>query len=378
MCVCNNMQADRTIRVLIVDDSFTVQKTLGRILSEDPEIEVIGCASDPYEAAELMRTQAPDVITLDVEMPRMDGLTFLRKLMRQHPIPVVMCSSITPENSDKAMEALELGAVEVFTKPKLGTAQHLEEISIQFCDAIKAAAKVRFGSKPPSKPKSSSPKAAPKRALKVSPKLTADAVIPPREPNRCRAVAGQGRMIAIGASTGGTEALKSVLTQLPLDCPPIFIVQHMPAQFTGSFASRLDELCSIRVKEAVNQVIVTPGMAVIAPGDKHMLIRYTAGNYRVELRDGPLVSRHRPSVDVLFRSAAQFAPGVAIGAILTGMGDDGAHGMLEMHDMGSQTVAQNEKSCVVFGMPKEAITLGGVDHISDLTRIPSLLMQLSE
>ncbi|WP_041640722.1 protein-glutamate methylesterase/protein-glutamine glutaminase [Magnetococcus marinus] len=364
-----------TIRVLIIDDSVTVQKTLTKILNSDPGIAVIGCAADPYQAAELMRTQAPDVITLDVEMPRMDGLTFLRKLMRQHPIPVVMCSSLTLENSAKAVQALELGAVEVFAKPRLGDALQLEEISIQFCDAIKAAAKVNFNNKPTPKPKKNDP--APHSAIKVPPKLNADSILPPKEASFCRAAPGQGRVLVIGASTGGTEALKAVLTQLPSHCPPVFIVQHMPHQFTGPFAKRMNELCAIQVKEAEHQEVVTPGMAVIAPGDRHMLLRYSAGSYRVELRDGALVSRHRPSVDVLFRSAAQFAPGVAVGAILTGMGDDGAHGMWEMHQTGSPTVAQDEKSCVVFGMPKEAIARGGVDTVIPLPNIPAKLMQLS-
>nr|CRH07020.1 Chemotaxis Response Regulator protein-glutamate methylesterase [Candidatus Magnetococcus massalia] len=374
------------VRVLVIDDSRVVQRTLAAILEIDPQIKVIGFASDPYEAAGIMRQEAPDVITLDVEMPRMDGLTFLRKLMSQHPIPVVMCSSLTESGSKTALEALDLGAVEVFSKPKgINAASYLEEISIQFCDAVKAAARAKLprsgvaaaqpAAKPAPKQRAASAKK-PKTPI-AQPKLNADSVIPPKPASRCRVRPNQKRAIFIGASTGGTEALKSVLMGMPADSPPIFVVQHMPEQFTGPFAQRMDSQCTIHVKEAQERDIVTNGMAVIAPGNKHLLANYIGDEYRVELRDGPLVSRHRPSVDVLFRSAAQLAGSVAVGVILTGMGDDGATGMREMHDVQAQTIAQNEASCVVFGMPKEAIAAGGVDHVLHLSKIPAQILQLS-
>lgn len=344
-------------KVLIVDDSAVVRRTLAEILASDPEIEVIGSAPDPYRAVEIMRSVKPDVLTLDIEMPRMDGLTFLRKIMAQHPVPVVICSSLAKEGGETALQALEAGAVEIITKPVLGTKEFLEESRIMICDTVKAAARVSV-----------------RRRLKtaVQPKLSADAVLPPAE-KPVLAETTQ-RVIVVGASTGGTEALLDFLSRLPEDCPGIVIVQHMPEHFTRTFAHRLDGLCRLRVREAANGDTVHDGLALIAPGGKHTLLQRSGARYYVEVRDGPLVSRHRPSVDVLFRSAARSAGKNAVGLIMTGMGDDGARGMKELHDTGAMTFAQDEATCVVFGMPKEAIALGAVDKVLPLEALPSAVL----
>ncbi len=344
------------VRVLIVDDSAVVRETLAEILSSDPEIEVMATAGDPYIAAERMRHQTPDVITLDIEMPWMDGLTFLQKLMAQHPIPVVICSSLAAEGCETTLKALEYGAVEIIRKPKLGTKHFLEESRIHICDAVKAAAKVRVGR----------PKMAPAQPL-IQPKLTADAIMP--KPRSDAMLQTTERVVAVGASTGGTEALRVFLEALPGDSPGIVIVQHMPEMFTGAFARRLDGLCAVSVKEAVDGDTVVRGRALIAPGNRHTLLKRSGARYYVEVRDGPLVCRHRPSVDVLFRSVARYAGKNALGVIMTGMGDDGAHGMEEMKAAGAQTIAQDEATSVVFGMPKEAIKRGVVDHVLPLERI---------
>jgi two-component system chemotaxis response regulator CheB len=349
----------KKIRVLVVDDSATVRKTLSEILERDPQIEIMATAADPLIAADRMREEVPDVITLDVEMPRMDGLTFLRKIMAQHPIPVVICSSLTEKGSQTALTALEEGAVEVLTKPRLGTAQFLQESAIRICDVVKAAARVKL------RRRDSTPV--------IRPKLTADAILP--KPRSDAMVQTTDRVVAVGASTGGTEALRVLLCALPRNCPGILIVQHMPEKFTASFAARLNELCSIRVKEAEQGDTVCLGQALIAPGNMHMLLKRSGARYYVELKDGPLVSRHRPAVDVLFRSTARYAGGNAIGAILTGMGDDGAKGMLEMKQAGAFNIAQDEHSCVVYGMPKEATKLGGVDVELPLERIANEIMR---
>jgi two-component system chemotaxis response regulator CheB len=345
------------IRVLIVDDSAVVRLTLREVLESDPEIEVIATAGDPFVAADRIAEQVPDVITLDIEMPRMDGLTFLRKLMSQHPIPVVICSSLAEEGTQSTFKALEYGAVDIVTKPRLGTKQFLEDSRIILCNAVKAAAQARLRTLGPSHT--------------VEPKLTADAILSPATHAMAETTE---KVVVIGASTGGTEALKTVLETLPADTPGIVIVQHMPELFTRAFANRLDSLCSITVKEAETNDTVIRGRALIAPGNHHLLLKRSGARYYVEIKNGPLVCRHRPSVDVLFRSAARYAGQNAVGVILTGMGDDGARGMLEMKQAGAHTFAQDEASCVVFGMPKEAIKLGGVDKVLPLHAVAAAIL----
>jgi len=348
------------IKVLIVDDSALVRQTLSDILSSDPGIEVIGMAQDPIVAVQKIADQLPDVITLDVEMPRMDGITFLQKLMSQHPIPVVMCSSLTESGSETALKALEYGAVDIITKPKMGTKQFIEESRIRICDSIKAAAAARLK---------------PIRAIReVSPKYSADVIM--EAPNAKAMIMTTEKVVVVGASTGGTEALSIFLQMLPEDTPGIVIVQHMPENFTAAFAKRLDSICRVTVKEAENNDSVVRGHVLIAPGNRHTLLKRSGARYYVEVKEGPLVSRHRPSVDVLFRSAARYAGKNAVGVIMTGMGDDGAHGMKELHDAGARTIAQDEASCVVFGMPNEAIKLGGVDKIMPLDRIAAETLKL--
>jgi len=339
------------VHVLIVDDSAVVRQTLSDVLSSDPEIEVIATASDPFVAAEKMAEQAPDVITLDIEMPRMDGLTFLQKIMEQHPIPVVICSSLAEEGAQSALKALEFGAVDIIAKPRMGSKQFLEESRLILCSAVKSAAQARV------RPRSSHP---------VEPKLTADHIL--ARPTGAM-VETTEKVVAIGASTGGTEALKTFLEALPADCAGMVIVQHMPEMFTRAFAKRLDGLCQISVKEAEPNDTVLRGRALIAPGNHHLLLKRSGARYFVEIKDGPLVCRHRPSVDVLFRSAARYAGGNAVGVILTGMGDDGANGMLEMKQAGAFTIAQDEATCVVFGMPNEAIKRNAVDRVLPLPQI---------
>jgi two-component system chemotaxis response regulator CheB len=343
------------IRVLVVDDSALVRQALVEVLSSDPGIEVMATASDPFQAAERIADEVPDVITLDIEMPRMDGLTFLKKIMSQHPIPVIICSTLTESGSETMLRALEYGAVEIITKPKIGTKQFLDESRIRICDAVKAAAraKLRPGLR-----------LAP---MAVSPKLTADAVLP--GPTGKAMFGTTEKVVLVGASTGGTEALRVFLEALPSDCPGIAIVQHMPEKFTAAFAKRLDSICRVSVKEAQDNDTMLRGQALIAPGNKHMLLKRSGARYYVEVKDGPLVRRHRPSVDVLFRSGARYAGKNAVGVIMTGMGDDGAEGMKEMKEAGAYTIAQDEASCVVFGMPQEAIKLGGVDKVLDLEAI---------
>ncbi|HEY2017330.1 MAG TPA: chemotaxis response regulator protein-glutamate methylesterase [Bryobacteraceae bacterium] len=356
------MKSLKTIGVLIVDDSAFVRQTLKTILETDPQIEVIGVAADPYAAVERIKVRMPDVITLDIEMPRMDGLTFLDKLMGQHPIPVVICSTLSSAGSDVALAALAKGAVEIITKPKLGTKEFFEESRVKICDIVKSAAQARVGR--PRVP----------GATRVQPKLTADAVLP--KPTSSAMMQTTDKVVVVGASTGGTEALREFLQAMPLDAPGIVIVQHMPEEFTARFAERLDQICRITVKEAADNDSVIRGQALIAPGNRHVLLKSSGARYYVELRDGPLVSRHRPSVDVLFRSAARYAGKNVVGVIMTGMGDDGAKGMLEMKQARAFNIAQDESSCVVFGMPAEAIKLGGVDRVLPLDRIASDVVHL--
>lgn len=310
--------------------------------------------------------EVPTVITLDVEMPRMDGLTFLRKIMSQHPIPVVIISSLTAKGTETGMKALEYGAVEIITKPQMNTKEFIEESKIRICDAVKAAAHARI------ERKIAKPVTAP---MKVQPKYSADAILQPSK--SLSMLKTTEIVVAVGASTGGTEALRVFLESLPIDVPGIVIVQHMPENFTRSFAERLDSICKITVKEAQNGDSVTRGKALIAPGNHHMLLKRSGARYYVEIQQGPLVNRHRPSVDVLFRSTAKYAGKNAIGVIMTGMGDDGAKGLLEMKESGAFTIAQDEKSCVVFGMPKEAIALGAAGKIESLEKISHLVVKHS-
>ena len=350
------------IKVLIVDDSAVVRQVLQGILEWDPSIQVIGVASDPIFAMEKMGKQWPDVIVLDVEMPRMDGITFLKKIMAERPTPVVICSTLTGRGAATTVQAMEAGAVTIVTKPKIGLKQFLSDSAADLINAVKEASQVRVSRLKP----------APALPQKVAPKLTADAIMPAAGVHAMAQTTE--RIVAIGTSTGGTQALEAVLTALPRVCPGIVIVQHMPEKFTASFAARLDSLCEIEVREAKNNDRVIPGLALIAPGGRHMLLKRSGAYYHVEVVDGPVVNRHRPSVDVLFRSVAKYAGKNATGIIMTGMGDDGAHGLKEMHDAGAPTVAQDEETCVVFGMPKEAIKLGGVDRIMPLDRIPAAIL----
>ncbi len=351
--------SSRKIKVLIVDDSAVVRHALKEILSSDPGIEVIGAAPDPFVAAQRIREEAPDVITLDIEMPRMDGITFLQKIMSQHPIPVVICSTLTAQGSETTLKALEYGAIDIIQKPVLGTKQFLGESRIRICDSVKAAAAAK-------------PRHITAGTLQVSPKLFADAVIA-KSTSRAM-IQTTEKVVVVGASTGGTEALRVFLEAMPEDAPGIVIVQHMPEHFTRAFAQRLNGLCKITVKEAENNDTVLRGRALIAPGNHHTLLKRSGARYHVEVKDGPLVCRHRPSVDVLFRSAARYAGRNTIGVIMTGMGDDGARGMCEMKEAGAYTMAQDERSCVVFGMPKEAIRMGGVDAVHALEALVSAVI----
>ncbi|THB66860.1 MAG: chemotaxis response regulator protein-glutamate methylesterase [Spirochaetaceae bacterium] len=366
------------IRVMIIDDSAVVRETMQKILSEDKGIEVIGTASDPYIAARKLQTLEPDVITLDIEMPRMDGLTFLRKLMSQHPLPVVICSSKAEDGSGNALQALEYGAVDIIEKPKIGTKEFLLESRTQICDVVKAAASARL-SRLRSVPEISERRKAPvvqtPTVFGAQPKLTADAML--SYSKGTQVIETTEKIVVIGASTGGTEALRVLLEALPPDAPGIVIVQHMPEKFTAAFARRLDGLCRISIKEAEHNDTIIRGRALIAPGNKHTLVKRSGARYFVEVRDGPLVSRHRPSVDVLFRSAAKYAGKNAVGVILTGMGDDGAKSMLELKETGAYTIGQDENSCVVYGMPHEAFKLGAVDIQLPLENIAAELLKAS-
>ena len=339
------------IKVMIVDDSAVVRQTVRQALERDAGIEVIAAASDPLFAISHMQRQWPDVIVLDIEMPRMDGITFLKKIMAERPTPVVICSTLTDRGTETSLAALAAGAVAIITKPKIGLKQFLSDASEDLTSAVKAAAKANV------------------RKLQVTHKHTADVILPPAEPSRQAMIQTTERVVALGTSTGGTQALELVLTALPRVSPGIVIVQHMPEQFTAAFASRLNGLCQIEVKEAQNNDRVIQGRALIAPGGKHMLLRRNGAQYFVEVVDGPLVNRHRPSVDVLFRSVAKCAGANALGVIMTGMGDDGAVGLLEMRKAGAQTLAQDEKSCVVYGMPKEAFKRGAVGRFVPLEGI---------
>ena len=349
----------KRIKVMVVDDSAVVRQVVTAMLNEDPEIEVIAAAADPLLAMARMQVQWPDVIVLDIEMPRMDGITFLKKIMAERPTPVVICSTLTEKGAQTSMAALAAGAVAIITKPKIGLKQFLNDSSDDLIGAVKAAAHANVRKLQP---------------VQVAEKQNADVILPAAD-GRGALLQTTERVVALGTSTGGTQALEVVLRALPRVCPGIVIVQHMPEKFTAEFANRLNTLCQIVVKEAQHNDRVVPGQALIAPGGKHMLLRRNGAQYFVDVIDGPLVNRHRPSVDVLFRSVAKFAGANALGVIMTGMGDDGAAGLLEMRKAGAHTVAQDEESCVVFGMPKEAIKRGGVERTVPLGAIAREILQ---
>jgi two-component system chemotaxis response regulator CheB len=344
------------IKVLVVDDSAIIRNYLTNELNKDPDIEVVGSAIDPYIARDKIVQLKPDVITLDIEMPRMDGLTFLKKLMKFYPMPVIMVSSYTEAGCETTLNALEFGAVDVMLKPRMDLQGSLADLSIQLIDKVKAAARVKMRSIKTE---------APKRDMSSSGTLSQGLV------------KSAERIIALGASTGGTEALREVLMRMPPNSPPIMIVQHMPENFTAAFAQRLNKQCQIEVREAKQGDTLKPGLALLAPGNDHLLLRKSGSRYFAELQHAPLVCRHRPSVEVLFDSVAKHAGEKAIGVIMTGMGSDGAQGLLNMRQAGARTIAQDEASCVVFGMPKEAIKLGGAEKIVSLRKIPETILQMT-
>lgn len=349
-------------KVLIVDDSAVIRQVLSEIVSKDADLEVMAAVHDPIFAMARMEQEWPDVILLDVEMPRMDGITFLRKIMSEHPTPVVICSTLTTKGAETTMQAISAGVIDIIEKPKINPKEFLSDEAKLIIDVVKSAAHAKMKNMPVIKPVAE---------RKVAPKLSADAMMAPATGAMTQTTA---QIVAIGTSTGGIQALEAVLTALPRVSPGIVIVQHMPEKFTASFSERLNGMCEIEVKEAADKDRVVPGRALIAPGGKHLLLKRSGAQYHVEVVDGPLVSRHRPSVDVLFRSVAKFAGKNALGVIMTGMGDDGASGITEMHETGAQTIAQDEASCVVYGMPNEAVKKGGIDKITSLLDIPQEIM----
>lgn len=341
----------KRIKVLIVDDSAMVRNMFSQKLSKFPDIEIVGTAPDPYIARDKIIRLKPDVITLDIEMPRMDGLTFLRKLMRYYPLPVIMVSSLTLKGGKLTLEAMDIGAVEVMAKP--GGSYVIGDMGTQLAEKIRAASRVKMVKRNPAH----QPTRIESKPIGALSKIS-------------------NKVIAIGASTGGTEALKNVLSRMPCNSPGMVIVQHMPAKFTTAFAERLDNICQVTVKEAQNNDTVNSGTALIAPGNYHMILRRSGARYYVEVKTGPMVHHQRPAVDILFKSTAQYAGPNSIGAILTGMGVDGAEGLLKMKQSGAKTIAQDEKSCVVFGMPKEAIKMGAADTVLPLDRIAEEMVRM--
>jgi two-component system chemotaxis response regulator CheB len=348
---------NKKIRVLVIDDSALIRGVLKEIINRENDMVCVGAAPDPLAARELIKALNPDVLTLDVEMPKMDGLEFLERLMRLRPMPVLMISTLTEGGSNITFRALELGALDFVAKPKLDISRGMEEYAIEITDKIRAVAQAQV------RKKTTEPQ--------INEKYSADAILPSTKGR----FSSTEKLIVIGASTGGTEAIKEVLNKLPADAPGVLVTQHMPEHFTKSFAARLNSLCKISVKEAEHNERILPGFAYIAPGNSHLLIRRSGARYMIALNQGPLVNRHRPSVDVLFRSAANVAGANALGIILTGMGKDGVQGMLEMRQAGSHTIAQDEASCVVFGMPKEAIAAGGVREVLGLQNIARHAME---
>lgn len=334
------------VRVLVVDDSAVVRQVLSRELAAERGIEVVGTATDPYAARDKILRLKPDVVTLDIEMPRMDGLTFLRKLMKHHPLPVVIVSSLTPAGGELALEAMQAGAVDVVAKP--GASYSVGDMVTTLADKVRAAARVRV--------------------LRTGPSEAPDPAAPLARTTT--------RIVALGASTGGTEAIKHVLERMPADGPAMVIAQHMPEHFTAAFAQRLDETCAMEVREARDGDSVSPGRVLIAPGNRHLLLARDGARYYVEVREGPLVSRHRPSVDVLFTSVASVAGRNAVGVLMTGMGADGARGLLRMRGAGAHTMVQDEESSIVFGMPRAAIELGAAEEVVGLRALPKRLAQV--
>jgi len=384
---------ERRVKLLIVDDSALVRKRLSESLSKDPEIEVVGTAVDPYVARDKILQLEPDVITLDIEMPRMDGLTFLKRVMKYRPMPVIILSSLTQEGSAIALEALRCGAVDVLGKSNDWCSTYEDERAL--AEKIKAAARASIRnlhteeddepeeapiSKPPPIP-SISPSPKPLVAAPIPQRFGAGRpaapLQPPPLPTRSALPARSyppRQLIVLGASTGGTEAIRAVLSKLPANIPPICIVQHIPAYFSAAFAKRLNELCPFEVREAVHGDIVRPGLVLVAPGGQHMILKWTSTHYRVELTTGPAIHHQRPAVDVLFDSAVKAGAGdLTLGIVLTGMGADGADGLLKLRKAGAITVAQNEETCVVFGMPREAIRMGAAQHVLPLDRIPAVI-----
>ena len=343
------------IKVYVVDDSAVVRQTLMHLLQGDPEIELMGSAPNPLIAGPVIRKTRPDVLLLDIEMPGMDGLTFLRQIMAESPIPTVICSTLTEKGSTMALDALSAGAVAVVAKPRLGLKQFLEDSRRELLQTLKTAAR--------SRPRAASAAAAGARA-----------VAPPRAPAAGLHALSMNKPVVLGSSTGGTQAIESVLMALPADAPGIAIVQHMPEKFTAMYAQRLDGLCAMNVREARDGDRLERGVVLIAPGGRHMQLRKAGGQYFAVVLDGPPVNRHKPSVDVLFRSAAECAGRDALAIILTGMGDDGARGMKALHDRGARTIAQNEETCVVFGMPREAIALGGIDEVMPIQHVARAIL----
>lgn len=355
----------KKIKVLVVDDSAVVRQVISALLKRDPGIVVLGAVADPLFAIERMKRQWPDVILLDIEMPRMNGITFLKKIMKEHPTPVVICSSQTEGGAATTMQALSAGAVDIITKPKVGAENFLVQAAGDLIRTVKAAARANVKNLNVVGPDADT----------VPAKLTADAVL--AAPRRAVDLTTE-RIVAIGASTGGTQSLEAILTAFPPEAPGVVVVQHMPEKFTALFAERLNGLCAVEVREAQNEDRVLPGRVLIAPGGRHMLLRRCGEEYRVEIVNGPQVNRHCPSVDVLFRSVARCAGKNATGILMTGMGDDGARGMKEMHDAGAYTIAQDESTCVVYGMPKEAISLGAVDEVLPLQDIAGAIVRPPE
>ncbi|MBF0257464.1 MAG: chemotaxis response regulator protein-glutamate methylesterase [Desulfamplus sp.] len=345
---------NKSIRVLVVDDSAIVRKVFSQELSKERDIEVVGTAPDPYVARDKIVSLKPDVITLDIEMPRMDGITFLKKLMQYYPLPVIIVSSLTPKGSKLALEALSIGALEVISKPN--AAYSVGDMSIQLAEKIRAVHGIRVVAK-----SLSTEDGAQGKTLQISSRALA---------------ATTNKLIVIGASTGGTEAITKVITRFPLNTPGVLIVQHMPAQFTTTFAERLNTLCEMEVKEAENGDAIFNGRVLIAPGNYHMLLKRSGARYYVQVKSGPMIHHQRPAVDVLFKSVSRYAGANALGILLTGMGSDGAAGMVSMKEAGAINIAQDENSCVVYGMPREAVRMGAVDHVENIDKIAALALKL--
>ncbi len=356
----------KKIKVLVIDDSALVRQILGEILKEAKDIELVGTASDPYVARERIKETNPDVLTLDVEMPRMDGLTFLANLMRLRPIPTIMVSSLTDRGAEITLRALELGAVDYVSKPKTDIAGTLKDFSEEILAKIRVAAEARVHAR-----------STPALPVSVAPRHSADAIIP-LGAARPRVLRTTDRIVAVGASTGGTEAIREVLVSLPPDSPAVLIAQHIPAAFSGPFARRMDAACQLNVCEPTDGQLIMPGHVYIAPGGRHLLVERDGARYRCRLKDGPPVNRHIPSVDVLFRSVAQQVGPNSVGVILTGMGDDGARGLKEMHDAGAPSVVQDEVTSVVWGMPGAAVRLGAADEVVPLNKVAETIMRLVE